>query len=266
MFADELRRVFYRPRNLIILALIGVVPILLGVVVKVSGAPHAAGGPPFFAEITQNALFLPLAALASMETLLLPLVVAIVAGDSVAGDAANGSLRLLVTRRTSRLRILNAKVVASLVFVAAVAAVIVVVGMIAGYAFFPRGELVTLSGIPISVVAGIGEVLEAGLVVAISLTSVALIGVFVSTFTSSSLAATAIAITVAIASEVLDAIPQLKGIRPLLLTNYWSSFIGLFRQPQVFGPIYKDLLEQLGWVVLAFLFAAFNFVNKDILS
>ncbi len=266
MFGDELRRVFYRPRNLIILGLIAIVPILLGVVVKVSGGPHGGGGPPFFAEITQNALFLPLAALASMETLLLPLVVAIVAGDSVAGDAANGSLRLLVTRRTSRLRILNAKVVASLIFVLAVAAVIVVVGVIAGYAFFPRGGLVTLSGVPISVLTGIVEVLEAGLVVAISLFSVALIGVFVSTFTSSSLAATAIAITVAIASEVLDAIPQLRGIRPLLLTNYWSSFIDIFREPQVWGPIAKDILEQVGWVAVAFIFAAFNFVNKDILS
>ncbi|MHB8189892.1 MAG: ABC transporter permease [Ferrimicrobium sp.] len=266
MFVDELRRVFVRPRNWIILILVAVVPVLLGVIVKVSGGPHGGGGPPFFAEITQNAIFLPLAALASMETLLIPLAVSVVAGDSVAGDAANGSLRYLLIRRAGRVRILNAKLVAALGFAVAVTLVVVGVGLIAGFLLFPHHVLVTLSGVPVSTGVGIAYALEAAGVVAISVASVVTIGVLFSTFTSSSLAATSLAVTVTIASEVLDAIPQVARIHPFLLTNYWFSFVDLFRSPQVTSAIGRNVVEQVGWALVAYLFAAFNLRNKDILS
>ncbi len=265
MFAEELKRVFRRPRNIIILGLIALVPILLGVVVRFAshGGPRG-GGPAFFAEITQNAVFLPLAALASMETLILPLAATIIAGDSVAGDAANGSLRYLLVRRVPRSRIIHAKMVAALVYTLALGLVIAIVGLVAGAILFPHHQVVTLSGLTISFVHGVLEALLAALVVGASIFSVTMVGIAVSTFTSSSLAATSIAVTVAIASEVLDAIPQLDKIRPILLSNYWSAFINIFRSPILAGPIYKDLLEQLGWMAVFYLLAVFNFSQRDI--
>jgi ABC-2 type transport system permease protein len=165
-----------------------------------------------------------------------------------------------------RARIIHAKIVAALVYTLALSLMIAVVGLVAGSILFPHHQVVTLSGVSISFLHGVGEAMLAALVVGASIFSVTMVGIAVSTFTSSSLAATSIAVTVAIVSEVLDAIPQLEKIRPILLSNYWSSFINIFRSPIIAGPIYKDLLEQLGWMAVFYLLAVFNFSQRDITS
>ncbi len=266
MFADELRRVYRRPRNLVILLLVAVVPVLLGIVVKVGGGPRHGGGPPFFAEITQNAVFLPVAALASMEALILPLSVAIVSGDALAGDAANGSLRYLLVRKLGRVSVLNAKAVSALVFTLTIAAVIAGVGLVLGFILFPGGQLITLSGQAVSTLTGVFDVVLAALLVGVSMFSVAMVGLAVSSLTSSSLAAASIALTVAIACEVISAIPQLSAIRPALLSNYWGSYVDLFRSPMVLGGVFKDLLEQAGWSALFYAIAVITFSRRDILT
>lgn len=266
MFADELTRVFRRPRNLVILLLLSVLPIVLGVVVKVAGGPRNGGGPPFFSVITHNAVFLPLAALATMGTLVLPLAVAIVAGDAVAGDAANGSLRYLLLSGGSRAKVVVAKGVAALVFALVAALTVALVGLIVGFALFPHGRLVTLSGVEVSVVHGVGEVLLSALVVGASLVSVVAVGVAISTATSSSLTATAITLAIVIAAEVIGVVPQLAVVRPILLSTYWGTFINLFRSPAYLAPIVKDLAEQAGWLIVWGTAAVASFLSKDIVS
>jgi len=265
MFAEELGRVLRRPRNLVILGCVAVlVPVLLGVVVKVDGV-HGDGGPPIFAEITHNAVFLPLAALATADQLILPIVCSIIGGDAVAGDAANGSLRYLLVRRTSRWRILNAKTVAALVFSMAMVLAMALIGVAAGLVLFPHGVVVSLSGLVLSFGAGVARVLLAALLIGISLLPVVLTGVALSTYTDSSLTATALTLTVTVAALVLDGIPQLAVIHPLLFTNYWGSFLELLRVPVITGPIVKDLLESLVWSVVLYVAAVSNFTQKDIL-
>jgi ABC-2 type transport system permease protein len=265
MFGEELVRVLRRPRNIVILSFVAVVvPVLLGIVVKINGV-HGGGGPPIFAEITQNAVFLPLAALATADQLILPIVCSIVGGDAVAGDAANGSLRYLLIRRTSRLRILNAKALAATLFSLAVVLAMAIVGVAAGLVLFPHGVVVSLSGLVLSFGAGVVRVLAAALLIGVSLLPVVLTGVALSTFTSSSLTATALTLTVTVAALVLDGIPQLAVIHPLLFTNYWGSFLELLRVPVITGPIMKDLLESLVWSGLLYVLAVSNFTQRDVL-
>jgi ABC-2 type transport system permease protein len=266
MYAEELARVFRRPRNLVILALLAVLPIVLGVVVRVAGGPRNGAGPPFFAEITQNAVFLPAAALATMGTLVLPLAVSIVAGDAIAGDAANGSLRYLLLAGSSRARVLAAKGVAALAFALAASFVVALVGLLVGFVLFPHGTLVTLSGQPVGLAHGVGDVCASALVVGVSLVGVVAIGVAVSAVSSSSLSATAIALAIVIATEVIGAVPQLAGVRPILVSTYWGSFVNLFRSPPYLVPILKDLAEQAGWL-LVWGSAAFSaFLTRDIVA
>ena len=66
--------------------------------------------------LTNGALF-PLAALAIVLPLFLPIAVAVVAGDSIAGEAQAGTLRYLLARPAGRTRLLVAKLVAVLAFV-----------------------------------------------------------------------------------------------------------------------------------------------------
>ena len=61
--------------------------------------------------LTDGTLF-PLAALAIVLPLFLPIAVAVAAGDAIAGEAQQGTLRYLLVRPVGRTRLLVAKLVA----------------------------------------------------------------------------------------------------------------------------------------------------------
>ena len=69
-----------RRRNLILLAVLAVVPIFIGIAVKVSN-PRAGDGPEFIGRVTGNGLFLVLTAITVAIPFFLPLVIGVVAGD-----------------------------------------------------------------------------------------------------------------------------------------------------------------------------------------
>src|SRR4051812_1509362 len=82
--ASELRIIGGRRRNLAGLAVLAIVPIVLAIAVRLS-SPGDGDGPDFINAITGNGLFVAFAALALELPIFLPLAIAVVAGDSVAG-------------------------------------------------------------------------------------------------------------------------------------------------------------------------------------
>ena len=92
-FAAELRLVLFRRRNLLLLAVTAVFPLVIGIALRLA-APHpdngGGGGPGagFFNQLAGNGVFLTFIALSTLLVLVLPVVVSVVAGDSVAGEAS----------------------------------------------------------------------------------------------------------------------------------------------------------------------------------
>ena len=87
----ELRLVFLRKRNMLLLAVTVVFPVIIGIALRVA-APHPQGGGngpgvAFFNQLAGNGVFLAFITLSTLLILVLPVVVAVVAGDSVAGEA-----------------------------------------------------------------------------------------------------------------------------------------------------------------------------------
>src|SRR5919106_3644761 len=126
---SELRLVFRRRRNLAMLGVLAAAPILLGIIVRIS-APAAGEGPPLLNQVTQNGFFLGLASLVFASPLFLPMVMAVVSGDSVAGEAGNGTLRNLLVVPTGRTRLLLVKYVGIAAYALACIGVVVVSGLI----------------------------------------------------------------------------------------------------------------------------------------
>ena len=89
LLRSELRLVFRRRRNLAMLAVLSTGPIL-GLAINAAG-PSPGEGPPFFAQVTQNGLFLGLASVLVALPLFLPLAVSVVSGEAVAGEASTGT-------------------------------------------------------------------------------------------------------------------------------------------------------------------------------
>src|SRR5215470_3626285 len=101
LLRSELRNVFFRPRNLLMLVVLAGAPVFLGVVLRINTPPPGADGGPgpgaFIGQIAGNGVFLALFALYVLTTVLLPLAVSVVSGESIAGEAGLGTLRTLLT-------------------------------------------------------------------------------------------------------------------------------------------------------------------------
>src|SRR6476659_9129661 len=160
-FRSELRLIFRRRRNLAGLVVLAGVPVLIAVAVRVSTPRHDRGGPDFFSSITSNGLFVALAALTIELGLFLPLAVAAISGDSIAGEANIGTLRYLLTVPVQRTRLLAVKYVAIVIFAFAAVLTVSLTGVLAGLILFGGGDMTLLSGSQISFGEGLLRVLAA---------------------------------------------------------------------------------------------------------
>jgi ABC-2 type transport system permease protein len=268
LLRSELRLVFTRRRNLAILAVLACAPVLLGVAIKLGSRSNrgGSGGPAFIGQITQNGLFLAFTSLVVTLPLFLPLAVAVVAGESVAGEASSGTLRSLLVVPVHRSRLLAIKFTAIVAYAAAAAAVVAVAGVVVGFVLFPTGPVTLLSGSVIPLGNALLRVALVALYVAAMLAAVAAIGLFVSTLTEVPLAAMATTAIVVVTVEILDAVPQIASIHPWLFTNWWLSFGDLLRDPVALDQMTQGLLVNAAYVAVFGALAWARLTTKDITS
>jgi ABC-2 type transport system permease protein len=263
---SELRLIFRRRRNQIGLLALAAVPVFIAVAVKTTASNPGADAPDFFRSITENGLFVALSALTIELGLFLPLAVSVIAGDSVAGEANVGTLRYLLTVPVARLRLLVVKYVAVVVFAFVATLTVTVTGMVIGLALFGGGDLTTISGTQVSFLNGFGRVLLSSVYIALCLSSLGAVGLFVSTLTEQPIAATIATLFVSATSLILDAIPQVAWMHPYLLTHNWPAFGGLLRDPVAWGDVAPGLYVAAAYAVVFFLAAWARFAGKDVTS
>ncbi len=229
-------------------------------------ARSPGNGPTFLDQVTHNGVFAALAGLTVTIPFFLPLTVAVVSGDTIAGEASLGTLRYLLVRPAGRSRLLLVKAGTAAVFCVVAALAVAAGGLIAGAILFPIGRVVTLSGTTISLGEGMLRTLGAALVVGASLFGMAAVGLFISTLTDVPVGAMAATVGIAILFAVLDAVPQVHAIHPWLFTHRWLAFGDLLRSPVRWSEIRKDLLLQAGYVAVFGTAAWARFTTKDVVS
>ena len=268
LLGSEVAVLFRRVRTIALLAALALIPVLLAVAVRVTtdGSEGGGDGPAFLGDITQNGLFVSLTALTVAIPLFLPLTVGVVAGDTVAGEASLGTLRYLLVTPVGRVRLVLVKYAGAALFCLVATLVVVVVGAIAGAAFFPVGPVTLLSGQTIGVGDYVGRLLLMALYVTISLLGLSAIGLFASTLTSVPVGAMAATIVLSTVAQIVDALPQLDALDPWLFTHYWLGFADLMRDPVSWGNFADNALLQAGYVAVFGALALGRFTTKDVLS
>ncbi|MFJ2440991.1 ABC transporter permease [Streptomyces sp. NPDC087658] len=269
LFLSELVITFRRWRTLALLGVLAAVPVLIGVAVKIEtgdggGGGGGGNGPAFLTQITNNGLFLVFAALAATLPVFLPMAVGVVAGDAVAGEANGGTLRYLLVAPAGRTGLLLAKYAATVTFCLVATLVVAVSALAVGALLFPLGEVTTISGTRISFGDGLIRALLIAVIVAVSLTGLAAVGLFVSTLTNSGIAAMAATVGLLITVQILNSIPQLQGIQPYLFPHYWMSYSDLLREPVYWDGIVRNLGLQALYVAVFGSAAWARFTTRDI--
>ncbi|MBH1935080.1 ABC transporter permease subunit [Streptomyces sp. AV19] len=272
LFRSEVVTVFRRWRTLVLLGVLAAVPVLVGVAVRIetggsgdgSFGEHGGDGPAFVSQVTNNGLFLVFASLAATLPFFLPMAIGVIAGDSIAGEAASGTLRYLLVAPAGRTRLLLAKFATTMVFCVVATLVVAVSALLVGALLFPLGEVTLISGTTVSFGEGLVRALAIAGVVAASLVGVAAVGLFVSTLTGSGIAAMATTVGLLITVQILDQFPQLHAVQPYLFPHYWLSFADLLRDPVYWDQLWRNLALQ-GLYAAVFGSAAWaRFTSRDV--
>jgi ABC-2 type transport system permease protein len=232
----ELRTEPRRPRTLVSLVVLALVPVVIGLGVSASatdpGGDRPGAGLGLITAVSGNGMMLPITALGVALRLLLPLCVCIAAADALAGEAAHGTLRGLLLAPVSRIRLVWIKAFGVLVVAVLQVAVVTGVGLLAGLIIVGGGDqLLTLSGSSVGLGAALARVALAAGWTVLQVAAVGAVALAVSAFTDHPLVVLATVVGGAIVSWLLGAIPALDWLRPVLLTSGWASLSDMLRDP-----------------------------------
>jgi ABC-2 type transport system permease protein len=272
-FAGELRVTFFRRRNQLLLLVTALFPLLIGIGLK-AAAPHGGGGgrgpsasgQAYFSQLAGNGVFLTFVALSLLLILVLPVMIGVVSGDSIAGEAGYGTLRYLLAVPAGRTRLLAVKYAAIVVWAVAATFVVTVVALVTGVALFGAGPVTLLSGTTVSLADGLVHVLWVTLYVCAAMAALGAIGLAISTFTEHAIGAIAAVMILVVASEVVDNIPQFAPVAPYIPTHWWLSFDSLLRSPVDTTTLLHGLASFAVYAAVFLCIAWARFTSADVTS
>src|SRR5262249_46674184 len=159
---------------------------------RVSSPQPADGeGPAFLSQVTGNGVFLAFLALVVELTLVLPLAVAVVAGDSIAGEAGRGALRFPPAGPAGGTQVLGSKIAAVAGVCRCARPLAAAVAVMLGAILFPLRPVALLSGTTIPLAAGLLRLLFVAGYIAAAMAALGAIGVAISTLTEHAIGAIA---------------------------------------------------------------------------
>ena len=239
----ELRKLVSQKRTYLGLAL-AVAPPLLFVIFQSVHQRHDRGGENIFvSQITQSGLATPVLMLLFESFFLLPLIAALVAGDIVANEDSNGTLKTVLTRSVDRGQLFAAKTLAAMTYAVIAVFLSAAVATAGGVASWGFESITSYSGTVVTAPKALLLVFAANAFYLIPLFSFASIGLLLSTVTRNSAAAVVGTVSVIFLLLILAEIPGLQGTHPYLLTNQFQNWQGLLRTPTDWAPI-----EHSAWV------------------
>jgi len=298
VIAVELVKLLRRPRTWISVLLTCALPFMVAVFITITHlVPPPGQGSAFLSAVLQDGALYPAAALALVLPVFLPVAVAVVAGDSIAGEATTGTLRYLLVRPVGRTRLLVAKLISVIVYVLLVVLAVTFTAYATGvFLLGPSqaaavgqpppgpgagagaglagqaptagqaagGAVTSLSGTPLSLLQVTERTAGAIAFITVSMLGVAAIALFLSTITDSALGSALGALAALVASEVLVTLNAATVVQPYLPTRYWLAWVDFFRQPIFWRDIQRGFGIQAVYVVVFLAAAWANFSTKDI--
>jgi ABC-2 type transport system permease protein len=200
--------------------------------------------------------------------LLLPLFVSLVGGDFVAKEAEDGTLRMILARPVTRLRLLGVKWVAGAVFAFFLSLALGVTGLtLAALGFHWGGLFVANPGEPFSVfgpTAGWHHYVAAHLMLSFKAVTIMSLAFMFSCFNVKPATATILALSFVFVNSILQNIPYFSDFTPWFLTYHLDLWRQMFTQPVPWWKIFQSLSLLAGFNLTFFVTGATAFFLRDI--
>jgi ABC-2 type transport system permease protein len=259
----ELRKLVSQKRTYLGLGLAILLPMIFVVSQLLRGHPPHADSI-FASEIFQSGLATPVLMLTFLAPFFLPLIAALVAGDIVAAEDNNGTLKTILTRSVDRGQIFAAKVLAAVTYGIAAVYVSAGVGTVAGVGAWGFHSVRTFSDTVVSAPKALLLIFAANAFFLVPLLAIVCIGVLLSTVSRNSAAAIVGTLGVTLVLAIVSQIPGLEGLHPYLLTTQYFAWQGLLRTPTDWSPILHSLWVCALYAVPALIAAHLVFLRRDV--
>ncbi|HZV72652.1 MAG TPA: ABC transporter permease [Conexibacter sp.] len=262
IYGWELRKLRAQKRTYLGFGMAALVPILFVVALALRG-----GGPndvPFGRYVRETGLAIPPVLLIFGSIWLFPLIVALVAGDIVANEDGNGTLKTILTRSVDRHQVFLAKALAALTYAVAALVLFAGVGLLLGGLRYGLNPLTSLSGTKIPVGRALGLMAAALGAYLLPVIAVASIALLLSTVTRNSAAAIVGTLMISLLLQLIGVISGLEAIKPYLLSTQFDAWQGLLREPADWAPIARATWVCALYALPALAAGLTVFVRRDV--
>jgi ABC-2 type transport system permease protein len=286
----ELFKIFRKPRTYIAFGAIGAFIMLIQLALLVNGKEYLQ----FVLGFLDDSFEIPYEkinngywicfAILNLLLIHVPILVALVAGDIVSGEANMGTLRLLVSKPISRTQLILAKFFASVTYVIALLFWMALIALLLSVILFGANDVVVAKSMELHQIEKadvLWRYFAAFGFAALALILVAALSLLLSTLSDNSIgpivATVCIIIVCTLISEMRIPVYD-KYLKPYLFTTYmlgWKGFfyIGVDADGQTirgslqnFPAILRSIGVLLGYIVLFVTASVYIFRKKDILS
>lgn len=269
LFRAELRWIFRRPRTLVVLSMLALIPVVIGIGLTLVDSTDADtgqsdGGGALLVAAVGNGLVLPIAALVLTLQLLLPLAAAMAGADAIAGETAHGTLRGWLLAPVSRGRLLAVKAfgVATVSLVAVVA--MAVTGVITGLLINGTDSLFTISGTTLSLWEALGRIAVAVCWVTLQLWAVGAVALAISACTEHPMLVVVSVLAGDIVFQILSFLSAVSWLHPFLLNRNWATALTeVLQDPMPSAQLTEGALRALCYIVIALSLAYARITTRD---
>jgi ABC-2 type transport system permease protein len=272
----ELYKIFKKPRTYIAFAAIAAIVLLIQAAMYADGETYLQFAMQALQETFQisgtilNGYFICFIVL---QTLLIhvPLLIALVAGDVIAGEANTGTLRLLLTKPVSRTTLLLSKFFASVVYTLLLLLFMAFLSLAVSLLVFGTGDLIILKSEMVVILDRsdiIWRYVAAFGFAALSMITVASLAFLLSSFAENSIGPIISTMSIIIVFTILTTmdIPFFNVLKPYLFTNHMLNWKGFFERPVDGAEVLKSAGILVFHIILFLSITIFAFRRKDILS
>jgi ABC-2 type transport system permease protein len=240
------------------------VPVVFVVVLLIqTGGPNDV---PLGRYIRDTGLAAPFVVLFFMSIWGLPLITSLVAGDIVAAETQNDTLKTIFTRSRERGQVFTGKVLAVLTYTFVVVFAMGLVGLAAGTIAWGFHPLTSLSGTKVSAGHGVGLLVASLGVYFLPLAGIAAFGLLLSTVTRNSAASVVGSLMFALLMQLLGVLPGTESIRPYLLGTQFEAWHGFLRTPADWAPVIRAFWVCALYISIPVAAAYLVFLRRDVAS
>jgi ABC-2 type transport system permease protein len=258
----EVAKLLAQKRTYLGLGAAMLVPILFVVVlVFQTGGPNDV---PLGRYIRDTGLAVPFVVLFFMSIWGLPLITALVAGDIVASESHNGTLKTILTRSRERGEVFAGKVLATATYTFAVVFAMGIVGLAAGSLAWGLHPLTSLSGTKVAPGHGLLLLLASIVVYGMPLAGIAAFGLMLSTVTRNSAASVVGTLMFALLMQLLGVLPGTESFRPYLLATQFEAWHGFLRVPADWTPVTRAVWVCALYITVPLVVAYLVFLRRDV--